>query len=206
VDRAGRRFADEAQNYNDFGRSLHEFDAASFSFTRVPAWMIFDGAYRRRYSVGPIRRKAPDPDWLVSAPTAAALGAAIGVPAESLEATIERFNGHAAAGHDPDFGRGDYAFDRLMGDDRAEHPVLAPLAEAPFYALRLVPGCLGTKGGPRTDEHGRVLRADSGEPIGGLFAAGNVSANPFGYAYPGGGGTIGPALVFGFRAGEAAAA
>jgi succinate dehydrogenase/fumarate reductase flavoprotein subunit len=205
VDRAGRRFADEAQNYNDFGRSLHGFDAASFSFTRDPAWMIFDGAYRRRYSIGPIRRKSPDPDWLLSAPTPAALAASIDVPAANLEATIERFNGHAAAGRDPDFGRGDYAFDRLMGDDRAEHPVLAPLAEPPFYALRLVPGCLGTKGGPRTDELGRVLRADSGAPIDGLFAAGNVAANPFGYGYPGGGGTIGPALVFGFRAGEAAA-
>lgn len=206
VDRSGRRFADEAQNYNDFGRSLHDFDAASFSFTRVPAWMIFDGAYRRRYSIGPIRRREPDPDWLVSAHTAAALAARIEVPAESLEATIARFNEHAAAGRDPDFGRGDYAFDRLMGDDRAEHPVLAPLAEPPFYALRLVPGCLGTKGGPRTDASGRVLRADTGGPIGGLFAAGNAAACPFGYAYPGGGGTIGPALVFGYRAGEAAAA
>jgi succinate dehydrogenase/fumarate reductase flavoprotein subunit len=93
-----------------------------------------------------------------------------------------------------------------MGDPRAEHPVLAPLAEPPFYALRLLPGCLGTKGGPRTDEFGRVLRAASGAPIPGLFAAGNVAACPFGFAYPGGGGTIGPALVFGFRAGEAAAA
>ena len=205
VDRAGRRFADEAQNYNDFGRSLHAFDAASFSFPRVPAWMIFDGAYRRRYSVGPIRRKGPDPEWLISAQTPAGLAVEIDVPASSLEATIERFNAQADAGRDPDFGRGDYAFDRLMGDARAEHPVLAALRQPPFYALRLVPGCLATKGGPRTDELGRVLRADSGAPISGLFAAGNVAACPFGYAYPGGGGTIGPALVFGYLAGEAAA-
>ena len=68
----------------------------------------------------------------------------------------------------------------------------------------MLAGCLGTKGGPRTDADGRVLR-DDGEPVPGLFAAGNAAANPFGIGSPGGGGTIGPALVFGTRAGEAAA-
>ena len=82
---------------------------------------------------------------------------------------------------------------------------LGPLGEGPYYALEILPGCLGTKGGPRTDSHGRVLSAAGGDPIPGLYAAGNAAASPFGLAYPGAGGTIGPALVFGLRAGEAAA-
>src|SRR5581483_4417962 len=97
-----------------------------------------------------------------------------------------------------ELGRGEYAYDRFVGE-------LGPLGEGPYYALEILPGCLGTKGGPRTDSHGRVLSAASGAPIAGLYAAGNAAASPFGLAYPGAGGTIGPALVFGLRAGEAAA-
>jgi 3-oxosteroid 1-dehydrogenase len=205
VDGRGRRFADEAQNYNDLGRSLHEFDPAAYAFPRVPAWMVFDGAYRRRYSIGPIRRGAPDPDWLDRGDDVAALAGRIGLPADELRVTLARFNDQARAGRDEDFGRGDWLYDRFMGDRRADHPVLGAIAEPPFYALRILPGCLGTKGGPRTDDRGRVLHAESGAPLPGLYAAGNVSASPFGYAYPGAGGTIGPALVFGHRAGEAAA-
>ena len=80
------------------------------------------------------------------------------------------------------------------------------MTEPPFYAVEILPGCLGTKGGPRTDADGRVLRADGNGVIPDLYAAGNAAANPFGLAYPGPGGTIGPAVVFGIRAGEAAAA
>jgi 3-oxosteroid 1-dehydrogenase len=204
VDGRGRRFADEAQNYNDLGRSLHEFDPAGYGWPRVPSWLVFDAAYRRRYHAGPVRRDAPDPDWLVRATDPPSLAAAIGMAGRTLSATIERFNGMAEQGRDKDFGRGDYAYDRFVGDRRAPHPTLGPLIEAPLYAMRLTPGCLGTKGGPRTDDRGRVLRADGGEPIPGLYAAGNVAASPFGMAYPGAGGTIGPALVFGSRAGRAA--
>ena len=205
VDGRGRRFADEAQNYNDLGRALHEFDPTAFTFPRVPAWMLFDGAYRRRYTVGPIRRGAPDPAWLERADDVGALARRIGVPDAALVETVERFNGFAASGRDADFGRGDRLYGRFMGDPRAEHPVLGTVREPPFYALRILPGCLGTKGGPRTDDRGRVLHVETERPVSGLYAAGNVSASPFGFAYPGAGGTIGPALVFGYRAGEAAA-
>ena len=77
--------------------------------------------------------------------------------------------------------------------------------QAPYYAFKVLPGCLGTKGGPRTDAHGRVLSITDGDPIPGLYAAGNAAASPFGLAYPGAGGTLGPAVVFGLRAGDAAA-
>ena len=126
------------------------------------------------------------------------MSAAIDVPAEALEATVERFNDGAVRGEDPDFGRGSFPYDRFIGG-------LGPLDEPPFYAFRVLPGCLGTKGGPRTDADGRVLSIVDGEPIPGLYAAGNAAASPFGLAYPGAGGTLGPALVFGVRAGEAAA-
>jgi 3-oxosteroid 1-dehydrogenase len=205
VDSRGRRFADEAQNYNDFGRSLHEFDPAAMAFPRVPAWMIFDARYRRSYSVGPLRRQEPDPAWLARADDIASLARLIAVPAPAIAATLTRFNALARTGSDADFGRGDYAYDRYMGDPRAPHPVLGTIEQPPFYAVEVLPGCLGTKGGPRTDAHGRVMSATDGGAIRGLYAAGNAAASPFGLAYPGAGGTIGPALVFGQRAGEAAA-
>jgi succinate dehydrogenase/fumarate reductase flavoprotein subunit len=205
VDGAGRRFVDEAANYNDVGRSLHDFDAARFAFPRTPAWLVFDAEYRARYALGPLGRGDPDPDWLARADDLAGLAAAIGVPADALAATVARFNDLARAGADEDFGRGSYAYDRFVGDQRAPDPTLRPLGGGPYYAAPVLPGCLGTKGGPRTDGRGRVLAA-AGGPIPGLYAAGNAAASPFGLAYPGAGGTIGPALVFGYRAGEAAAA
>ncbi|HXJ27445.1 MAG TPA: FAD-binding protein, partial [Streptosporangiaceae bacterium] len=82
---------------------------------------------------------------------------------------------------------------------------LAQLARPPFYAARIVPGDLGTKGGLCTDEHARVLRAD-GTPIEGLFAAGNASAAVMGHSYAGAGATIGPAMTFGYIAARTMAA
>jgi succinate dehydrogenase/fumarate reductase flavoprotein subunit len=166
---------------------------------------VFDAEYRARYALGPLGRGDPDPDWLARADDLAGLAAAIGVPADALAATVARFNDLARAGADEDFGRGSYAYDRFVGDQRAPDPTLRPLGGGPYYAAPVLPGCLGTKGGPRTDGRGRVLAA-AGGPIPGLYAAGNAAASPFGLAYPGAGGTIGPALVFGYRAGEAAAA
>lgn len=198
VNKSGRRFVDEAQNYNDVGRALLNFDAAGFSYPHVPAWLVFDGAYRRSHGVGPLHRDDPDPEWLRRSDDLAGLAVAIGAPAMTLEATVARFNEHAAHGSDPDYGRGSYAYDRFLGG-------LGPLEEPPYYGLELLPGCLGTKGGPRTDGDGRVLSIAGGSPIPGLYAAGNAAASPFGLAYPGAGGTLGPALVFGLRAGAAAA-
>jgi succinate dehydrogenase/fumarate reductase flavoprotein subunit len=198
VNGRGVRFVDEAQNYNDLGRALQNFEPTSFSYPNVPAWLVFDGRYRRSYRLGPLSRRDPDPEWLARGETLRELAAAVDVPADALERSVARFNEGAARGEDPDFGRGSYPYDRFIGS-------LGPLEEAPYYAVRVLPGCLGTKGGPRTDPDGRVLRALDGRPIGGLYAAGNAAASPFGLAYPGAGGTLGPALVFGVRAGEAAA-
>jgi succinate dehydrogenase/fumarate reductase flavoprotein subunit len=166
----------------------------------VPAWLIFDSGYRAAYRLGPLGRRDPDPEWLAKADTLAGLAGQIGLPGDALEATVARFNEGARRGEDPDFGRGSYPYDRFIGG-------IGPLEEGPYYALRVVPGCLSTKGGPRTDGDGRVRSiAGDGAVIPGLYAAGNVSASAFGMAYPGAGGTLGPGLVFGLRAGDAAAA
>lgn len=204
VDRRGRRFCDEAQNYNDVGRSLHSFDSGGFRFERDPSWLIFDARYRSRYPIGTVRPGAPDPDWLLSADTTASLAKLINVPATALAETIDRFNAGAVAGADPDFGRGSRAFDRAMGDPTAEDATLRPLTEAPYYAIRVHAGLGGTKGGPRTDSHGRVRHINGGT-ISGLYAAGNAAASPFGLAYPGIGASLGQALAFGAIAGQSAA-
>jgi 3-oxosteroid 1-dehydrogenase len=120
----------------------------------------------------------------------------------SLAKTVERFNDFARAGRDEEFGRGDSAYDRYYGDPRVRpNPNLAPLATAPFYAAKIVPGDLGTKGGLRTDARSRVLRPD-GTPIPGLYAAGNASASVMGHSYAGAGATIGPAMTFGYIAAQ----
>ncbi|MDT4963893.1 MAG: 3-oxosteroid 1-dehydrogenase, partial [Pseudonocardiales bacterium] len=124
----------------------------------------------------------------------------MGVPADALVATVERFNEFARAGNDEDFGRGKSGYDRYYGDPRIRpNPSLAPIARGPFYAVTMVPGDLGTKGGLRTDVDGRVLRVD-GSVIDGLYAAGNASAPVMGHTYAGPGATIGPAMTFGYLA------
>jgi succinate dehydrogenase/fumarate reductase flavoprotein subunit len=206
VDQLGRRFADESQNYNDLGRALLDF-SPTYDYPRVPAWLVFDATFRLKYGLGQaLAGDAPDPEYLCRADSVAALAQQMGVPAETLVQTVARFDATAGQGHDTDFGRGSSAWGRYMGDQTTPHPNLAPLSNPPFYAVRVLPGCLATKGGPRTDPDGRVQRADGEGPIPGLFAAGNVAASAFGLAYPGGGSTIGPALTFGWRSGAAAAA
>ncbi len=175
----------------------------------APFWLVFDSAYRRRYPVGPLEPGGPlpgrrDPEWLVGADDLDALGTMIGMEPGTLADSVRRFNAGAAVGSDPDFGRGSFPYDRWIGDPHAPHPTLAPLGEAPFYALEAHLGCMGTKGGPRTDGRGRVV-SSKGFAVPGLYAAGNAAASPFGTATAAGGATLGPALVFGFRAGEAAA-
>ncbi len=199
VNSLGHRFVDEAQNYNDLGRSLQDFDPARFAFRNVPAHLVFDAAYRGRYRLGPMSRRDPDPSWLARGDTLRELASAIDVPGDALEATVARFNAFAESGEDPDFGRGSYPYDRFIGE-------IGPLRDGPYYAVRVLPGCLSTKGGPRTDADGRVLAEADGRPIPGLYAAGNACASFLGIAYPGAGGTLGPALTFGLRAGDAAAA
>jgi 3-oxosteroid 1-dehydrogenase len=209
VNRKGRRFADEAANYNALGAAFHVLDVTEFDYVNHPAWLVFDDHYLRRYGLAGFRSGAgrPTPEWMVEAPDLAALAERIDVPADALAETVARWNAGAADGRDPDFRRGESLHDRWWGDSSlGEGPesTVGPLDTAPFYAVQVWSGCLGTKGGPRTDEHGQVLDVD-GAPIGGVYAAGNVMASVLGMTYGGAGGTLGPAMVFGFLAGRHAA-
>jgi 3-oxosteroid 1-dehydrogenase len=129
------------------------------------------------------------------------LAARIEVDADGLEATVEELDRHAAHGEDPAFHRGEIAWDRWRRVDRTlKNPALAPIGRGPYYAQRVVLRCFGTKDGPVIDDRARILDFD-GAPIPGLCGAGNAIASPFGLAYPGGGGTLGPATTFGYVAG-----
>jgi 3-oxosteroid 1-dehydrogenase len=176
----------------------------------VPAWFVMDAKARSRYPFAqilpgmPIPQEFYDAGIAVRADTLAGLAERIGVPADALTATVQRFNEFARTGIDADFGRGDSAYDRYYGDPTLKNPNIDVIDRAPYYAFRIEVGDLGTKGGLVTDEHSRVLRED-GNPIPGLYATGNVSASVMGREYAGPGATIGPAIVFGYIAARHAA-
>ena len=205
VNGRGERFVDEAANYNDMQKAFYFFDANDFAYRNIPCWVVIDAQYRRRYAVLSCQPSDPDPDWLISGSTLDELAKAAGIDPDGLSRTVARFNGFVHDGRDADFGRGDSAYDRFHGDPSTPHPNLGSIAEGPFYALPVYTGAVGTKGGPVVDDHGRVLDV-RGTPIPGLYAAGNVMANPAGPAYYGGGCSIGTGVVWGFLAGEHAAA
>jgi 3-oxosteroid 1-dehydrogenase len=208
VNRNGERFVDEACGYDDFGKAMVADQLRTGA--NCPCWLVFDATFRARFTAGgfmptAIRsdRRIP-PDWwdhyIFRAATVEALAVKIQVPDVSLARTIASINAYARAGRDPEFGRGGNAYDRFFGDPTVKpNPSLAPVETAPFYAVPINLGDLGTKGGLKADSRARVLRAD-GQPIPNLYAAGNASGSPFGNCYPGAGGTIGPALTFGYIA------
>jgi succinate dehydrogenase/fumarate reductase flavoprotein subunit len=207
VNRRGRRFTNEAANYNALGAAFHVIDVSSFDYLNHPAWMIFDRHYLTRYGLAGFRGDGATPDWMIEAPTLTELAAAVDVPSVDLEDTVTRWNEQSARGEDSDFGRGQSAHDRWWGDPSlgdGPQATLGPLDTAPFYAVQVYSGVLGTKGGPRTDGNGQVLDVDD-RPIAGLYAAGNAMASVMGMTYGGAGGTLGPALVFGYLAGRHAA-
>lgn len=209
VNQRGRRFTNEAANYNAFGAAFHVEDVSRFEYSNLPCWLVFDRNYVERYGfrVASGLEGGAVPEWLPAGETPRQLAEAIGVDGEELERTIERWNSNCRAGSDPDFGRGDSAFDCWWGDPYRKgrrDATLGPLEDGPFYAFRIHPGALGTKGGPRVDRDACVLDT-YGRAIPGLYAAGNAMGSPFGMTYGGAGGTIGPAMVYGYLAGRHAA-
>ncbi len=208
VDASGRRFTNESASYHDFVPALVE---ACRDREETMCWLICDHRAIRRYGMGAIG-PAPLPlgphlrnGYLLSARTWPELAALIGVDAWVLHNTIQRVNVNAARGEDPDFGKGTDAYHRFNGDPAHQpNPCLAPLERPPFYAMKLIPGDIGTFLGLRVDGRARVLDS-SGVPIRNLYAAGNDMTSVMGGAYPGAGITIGPALTFGYIAARHAA-
>lgn len=208
VNANGQRFMNESMPYVEAGHHMYggEYGQGPGPGENIPAWLVFDQQYRDRYIFAGLQpgqripNKWMDSGVIVKADTIEGLAGTLGLAAAALKATVDRFNGFARAGVDEDFHRGESAYDRYYGDPTNKpNPTLGEISHPPYYAARLVPGDLGTKGGIRTDVHGRALR-DDGAVIEGLYAAGNVSAPVMGHTYPGPGGTIGPAMTFGYLA------
>jgi 3-oxosteroid 1-dehydrogenase len=234
VNAAGRRFTNEASPYNDVGKAMHGTDAggcpndpaylifdAGF-LRRYPLPGIAPGTERelkaRAAVPGPSAEggnggsSPPEanpggavPGWVARAGSPAELASKVGINPGGLEQTIARWNQACAEGKDRDFGRGDSPYDRYGGDPgAAPAPNLGPVAEPPFYAVRVLAGTIGTKGGPVTDVTGTVL-TPAGRPISGCYAVGNAAAFWTGDAYPAPGATLAVGMTMGYLAGRHAA-
>ncbi len=203
VNARGRRFTNEAEPYMDFINNLRtcHWEQAE----AVPSWMIVDHKYYRTYPLGPIMPGFPIKKYIEKGvikrgATLEELAAACGIDPGGLVEEVNRYNQAIVCGKDPDFQKGDTLLDRYYADPGVKpNPCLGPIEKPPFYAMRILPGDIGTKGGLRTDAHACVLRED-GSPIEGLYATGNCAASVMGDTYPGAGATIAPAMVFGWRA------
>ncbi|MCG6875609.1 MAG: FAD-dependent oxidoreductase [Betaproteobacteria bacterium] len=199
VTRKGRRFVNEGNSYHDFVQGLF---AACEGEEQVTAYLVTDHRAIRAYGLGYVK---PRPfslsshlasGYLLRANTLSALAAEAGIDATAFEQTVVEYNRNAARGEDPAFGKGSTAYNRFYGDaDHQPNPCLAPLAQPPYYAVKVVVGEIGTYDGIRTDRHARALNAQR-EPIPGLYAVGNDMASIMGGAYPGPGITLGPAMTF----------
>jgi len=208
VNRKGLRFVNEAAAYPDFRNAMYADDAKGNGC--VPAWLVFDATFRYKYPMGIFLPGQIEPDsklpkdWLdkvyYKAETIDALAAKIGVDAANLAKTVEKMNGFAKTGVDTEFHKGETAIDRYYSDPSVKpNTCLGPIEKAPYYAVPMYPGEIGTKGGLNVDPQARVLRED-GSVIGGLYAVGNTSAAVMGPTYAGAGSTLGPAMTFAYVA------
>jgi succinate dehydrogenase/fumarate reductase flavoprotein subunit len=173
-----------------------------------PAYLICDRDFLWTYGLGAIKpftlslRRYLDQGYLYRGSSVTGLAAKIGLNPAVLEATIEAYNATAVEGGDVEFGRGEDAYQRHLGDaDVKPNPCVRPMNRPPYYAMAIYAGDLGTAAGLATDEGGQVLN-NAGAPIAGLYACGNDMASVMEGAYPGPGITLGPALTFGFLIGE----
>jgi succinate dehydrogenase/fumarate reductase flavoprotein subunit len=204
VNRAGKRFLNEAGEYNSMAGPFHFLDP-KLGYANDPAWIVFDSLHLKKYGFLGVEPDGVAPKWFSPSKDLTELGEKTGIDAEGLARTLAEWNDNVARETDPDFGRGASAYDGYWGDTNAATSAgatLGPIDTAPYYAVPVSIGAMGTKGGPRTDRDGRVLHVN-GAVIPGLYAAGNAMAGATGKAYGGAGGTIGPAMVFGYRAGLA---
>ncbi|MEN6571009.1 MAG: FAD-binding protein [Anaerolineaceae bacterium] len=207
VDSAGKRFMNESASYVDCGHWQYERNQ---QVSAIPAYFIGDARHRQFYLFGTMLpgltpREAYKSGFMVKADSLSELARLLGIEPANLEQTVERFNGFTKTGKDLDFHRGDSAYDRVYSDPRVKpNPNLGEITQPPFFAVKVWPGDLGTKGGLLTNENAQVLR-EEGDIIHGLYAAGNTSASVMGHTYPGPGSTLGPAMVFGMIAGRHAA-
>lgn len=202
VNREAKRFTNEATNYNAIAGAFYEEDVITFDYRNLPAWIIIDHTNLEKYGSRGTPYSGSTPSWLVEGATLEELAEKLGIPGAVLHETVARWNANAAEGVDPDFHRGESAHDRWWGDPFQKGKIegtLGPIETAPFYAMELKPGVIGTKGGPKVTPEAQVVDID-GQVIEGLYAVGNASS-PTGPGYGGPGGTLGPAMTFAWLAG-----
>jgi len=194
----GKRFMNEKQT--NIGLALLKRDEATGRPAHLPAWRIYDAQYAAKYPHA--LPKGTFEGTRFSDRTLAGLAQQIGLDPETLVATAKRFSEFARTGVDEDFGRGSTIWDRTRAIDARQkpNPALGTVEVPPFYAMPFKPSFLGTKGGPRTNPKGQVVTEEE-VVIPGLYAAGNVMANPFGTKGMGGGTTIGPVMTWGYICG-----
>lgn len=201
VNRNGKRFANEGSTYMDFPKSFYTYDQVTQTWpNEPPVWLIFDQQLKDRALIVTMAPGEPAPDWVDQANDIRELAEKIGIDPDGLEETVREFNKHAENLEDPHFNRGSLHFERFATRFAGPQANIGPIKQAPFYALPIYYGTLGTNGGPRINEHGQVISL-RGKAIPGLYSAGNAAMGVLGPAYPGAGGTIGPALTFGYLAG-----
>ena len=213
VNAQGERFANEADSYHDFLQALIRTTPAGQT---VHGWLVCDHHFLRRYGLGAVK-PAPMPlramlanGYLQRGATLAALAQGCGILPAGLERTVQRYNSMAQVGVDLDFAKGETPYNRIQGDAAEaarrglSNPCMAPLAQGPFYAVKVVAGSLGTFAGLRVNTSAQVLGAH-GEPVAGLYAGGNDMNSMMAGNYPSGGITLGPAMTFGFIAAHHAA-
>jgi succinate dehydrogenase/fumarate reductase flavoprotein subunit len=205
VNGGGRRFVNEADSYHDFVEAMYR---SHETVPTIPAFLICDAKFLRRYGLGLVRpyaislRRFLAAGYLIKASSLCALAGRLGINPNVLEETVAAANRHAADGHDPEFGKGSTAYNLHLGDPRhAPNPCLGTISTAPFYAVRVWPGDIGTALGLEVDARTRVLDTE-GAPIPGLYACGSDMNSIMAGTYPGGGITLGPALAFGYIAGQ----
>jgi succinate dehydrogenase/fumarate reductase flavoprotein subunit len=205
VNRYGKRFVDESFNYSDIAKTFCNVDPVAYDLVNFPAWSVFDQTFKDSYMVATNAPGEPAQDWIIQADTLEELAEKAGIDAGGLKNTIERFNENARKGVDPDFSRGSTSYEKYMGDPKhGPNPALGPIEEPPFYAVSILRGAIGTKGGPNTNVNGQV-RHIMGGVIEGLYAVGNVMASTSGPGYGGAGNTIGAGMTWGYIAAKHAA-
>jgi 3-oxosteroid 1-dehydrogenase len=208
VDQSGVRYMSEGGSYMAYCKGMLERHK---TVPAVPSWAVFDNQYIRTYMLAgtmPGSKKPQawyDQGYLRKSETIEGLAQQLKVDPATLKATVTRFNGFVARNRDDDFGRGNRAYDRWLGDPfNRPSETLGSISQAPFYAVPVYPGDVSTYGGVVTDEHARVLRKD-GSVIPGLYATGVSTASVMGRAYPGAGSSIGPTFAWGYVAAKHAA-
>lgn len=211
VDKKGRRFMNESITYNSYGDCF--YGAAKQGYDVFPAYCILDAHYRKKYMFGGVVQGEAMPDFmskdmigdgkmLVKANTLEELAQKIGVDYNGLKETMAKVKKIAETGKDEEFGRGSDAHDTMYGDPEVKpNACWGPMDKGPYYAAQLLLGDLGTKGGLVINHEGQVMH-ENGQPIVGLYAAGNVTASIMGSKYPGAGCTLGPSMTIGFKAGH----